>query len=113
DGEVHARKPQGRPRPYQDTMRRFGRTHGVDVHADALPLSLFCFDCLYAAGQDLIDRPTAERAERLAGLVPPELVVTRTVTSSIAEAERFLAATPQTGHEGGMARALDAPYDPR
>jgi len=111
DGEVLALEPSGRPRPFQDTMRRFGRTHGVDVHADALPLSLFCFDCLYAAGQDLIDRPTAERAERLAGLVPPELVVTRTVTSSIAEAERFLAAALETGHEGVMAKALDAPYE--
>jgi len=111
DGEVLALEPSGRPRPFQDTMRRFGRIRGVDAHADALPLSLFCFDCLYADGGDLVDRPTAERSARLADLVPPDLIVPRTVTSSTDDAERFLAAALDAGHEGLMAKALDAPYE--
>src|SRR5690606_34458827 len=111
DGEVLALEPSGRPRPFQDTMRRFGRIRGVDAHADALPLSLFCFDCLYADGGDLVARPTAERSARLADLVPPDLIVPRTVTSSTDDAERFLAAALDAGHEGLMAKALDAPYE--
>src|SRR5690606_15008807 len=111
DGEVLALEPSGRPRPFQDTMRRFGRKREIDTHADALPLSLYCFDCLFAGGTDLIDRPTSERAARLAELVQPELVVPRTVTASRPEAEQFLAAALAAGHEGLMAKALDAPYE--
>lgn len=111
DGEVLALESSGRPRAFQDTMRRFGRKRGIEVHADALPLSLFCFDCLHAGGEDLIDRPTVERSERLAGLVPAELIVPRIVTSSVTEGERFLAAALDAGHEGVMAKALDAPYE--
>ncbi len=111
DGEVLALEPSGRPRPFQDTMRRFGRKLAVEAHADALPLSLFCFDCLHAEGQDIIDRPTADRAARLAELAPAELLVPRVVTASLAEAEAFLEAALAAGHEGVMAKALDAPYE--
>jgi DNA ligase-1 len=111
DGEVLALDPSGRPRPFQDTMRRFGRKLAVDTHAGVLPLSLFCFDCLHAAGEDLIDRPTAERSARLTEIVRPELLVPRIVTGDLAAAERFLADAIEAGHEGVMAKALDAPYE--
>jgi DNA ligase 1 len=111
DGEVLALDPAGRPRPFQDTMRRFGRIRDVASHADALPLSLYCFDCLHADGQDLLDEPTERRAARLAEHVPGSLRVPRTVTSDPDTARRFLAAALDAGHEGVMAKALDAPYE--
>jgi DNA ligase 1 len=70
DGEVLALTNAGHPRPFQDTMRRFGRKLDVAQMRRALPLSLFCFDCLHVNGEDLIDRPLAERHERLASAVP-------------------------------------------
>ena len=47
DGEVIALAASGRPRPFQETMRRFGRKLDVPEARGALPLSLFCFDCLH------------------------------------------------------------------
>ena len=53
DGEVIALEPSGRPRPFQETMRRFGRKLDVAQAKAAIPMSLFAFDCLHAAGEDL------------------------------------------------------------
>ena len=45
DGEVIALRPDGRPHPFQVTMRRFGRTREVARPRLDLPLTLFFFDC--------------------------------------------------------------------
>lgn len=111
DGEVLALEPNGRPRPFQDTMRRFGRKLSVERHADALPLSLFCFDCLHVEGRDLIDAPTEERIGRLDDVVPSAVIVPRLITAHSDAARAFLADTLEAGHEGVMAKALDAPYE--
>src|SRR5690606_1599531 len=81
DGEVLALEPSGRPRPFQDTMRRFGRKRPEAGLEAALPLSLFCFDCLHVDGDDVIDRPAETRVEALTARLPAELVVPRLVTS--------------------------------
>lgn len=111
DGEVIALRPDGRPRPFQDTMRRFGRKLDIENNASTLPLTLFCFDCLHADGEDLIDRTAAERVERLAAVLPPELVVPRTTTADAAAARRFLEAALEAGHEGVMAKAPGSAYE--
>jgi DNA ligase-1 len=46
DGEVIALNPDGSPRSFQTTMRRFGRTKGVAELQVELPLTLFAFDSL-------------------------------------------------------------------
>ncbi len=111
DGEAIALDSGGRPRPFQDTMRRFGRKLDVGALRDELPMSLFCFDCLHAEGEDLIDAPARVRFARLAAHVPEAALVPRRVTRDLAEAERFLANALALGHEGLMAKALDAPYE--
>jgi len=111
DGEVLALTPAGRPRPFQDTMRRFGRKLDVAGMQQSLPLSLFCFDCLHLSGADLIDRPLAERHERLAGAVPSTLNVPRLVTSDRDAARAFLAAALAQGHEGIMAKDPASRYE--
>jgi DNA ligase-1 len=111
DGEALAIAADGRARPFQATMRRFGRKLDVDELKASLPLSLFCFDCLHVDGEDLIDMPLARRLERLAAAVPPQLVVPRIVTGDTAEAARFLDAALGLGHEGVMAKALDSRYE--
>ena len=111
DGEVIALTPSGRPRAFQDTMRRFGRKLLVgDLRAE-LPLSLFCFDCLHADGADIIDQPTDSRLRALRELVPSELTVPQLVTADRDAAERFLATALDAGHEGLMAKSLTSPYE--
>ena len=111
DGEVLALTREGTPRPFQDTMRRFGRKLAVADLQGTLPLSLFCFDCLHVNGEDLIDRPLVERLERLAGVVPPALNVPRLVTSDRAAAQAFLDAALGLGHEGVMAKDPASRYE--
>jgi DNA ligase-1 len=111
DAEVLALHPNESPRPFQDTMRRFGRRLGVEDAQAALPLSLFCFDCLHADGVDLIDRTTEERHRILADRLPGSLIVPRLVTSDPAEARTFLQSALDKGHEGLMAKSPSAPYE--
>ena len=111
DGEVLALTPERRARPFQDTMRRFGRRLDVARLESALPLTLFVFDCLHADDEDLIDRPLTERLERLAGIVPAALGVPRLVTADVAAARAFLDEALALGHEGIMAKAPDSRYE--
>ena len=110
DGEALACHPDGRPRPFQETMRRFGRKLEVERLRESIPLYPFFFDCLYIKGNAILDQPGTERAAALAGAVPQKLLVPRRVISQQLEAEAFLQAALDTGHEGVMAKALDAPY---
>jgi DNA ligase-1 len=110
DGEVLALRPDGRPYPFQETMRRFGRKLDVETLRQSLPLSAFFFDCLHCAGRSLLDVKTSERIALLEALVPAAARVPRLVTSDKAAAESFAAAALAAGHEGVMAKACDAPY---
>ena len=111
DGEVIALDATGRPRPFQETMRRFGRKLEVEDARASVPLSLFSFDCLHANGADLIDRPTEERVAALARHVPASLIVPRIVTADLQTAERCLRDALDLGHEGLMAKSLTAAYE--
>jgi DNA ligase-1 len=57
-----------------------------------------------------VDEPGQRRLTALLDAVPAAMVVPRTATSSPAEAQRFLQTALDRGHEGIMAKALDAPY---
>ena len=110
DGEVIALRADARPHPFQVTMSRFGS--GADVASrDAVPLSVSLFDCLHLDGEDVLDRPFAERFGLLASRVPEHLRVARMETSDPAVAAGFLDEALAHGHEGVMVKALAAPYE--
>ncbi len=111
DGEAIALRAGGRPQPFQVTMRRFGRKLDVEAMRAVLPLRCFFFDALALAGETLIDRPGRERVAALEAALPGELRVPRIVTSRLEVAEKFVEAALERGHEGAMAKALDAPYE--
>jgi len=111
DGEVLALTPEGRARPFQDTMRRFGRKLEVEQRRGEVPLSLFVFDCLHVDGDDLIDQPLVDRLERLGAIVPPSSSVPRLVTSERGAAQAFLDGALRLGHEGVMAKAPGSLYE--
>jgi DNA ligase 1 len=111
DGEAIAFTAGGRPHPFQITMRRFGRRRDVEAMREELPIRGYFFDCLRLESDSLIDRSTQDRFESLARAVPEELRVPRLVTAAVAEADAFYAAALAAGHEGLMAKSLNAPYE--
>ena len=111
DGEAIAFNAAGRPHPFQVTMRRFGRKLDVEKLRAELPMQVFFFDCLRLEDRTLVDLPTRERLSALAQAVPATLQVPRLVTSSAADARAFYEAALAAGHEGLMAKSLDAPYE--
>jgi DNA ligase-1 len=69
EGEAVAFDPAaGELRPFGEVMFR-RRKHGIDEAVRDAPVSLFCFDLLYADGLDLTRLPYPERRERLAAAV--------------------------------------------
>jgi DNA ligase-1 len=108
DGEALALDQNGRPLPFQTTMRRFGRRLNV---SGELPLTSAYFDILYAEGETLVDHENRERARILASAVPAELRVPRRLVETAEEASDFLAEALARGHEGALAKSLSARYD--
>ena len=110
DGEVIALAPDGRPRSFQETMRRFGRRLEIDSLRAELPLTPFFFDILHLDGETLVDVPLAERLQKLDAVIPASLRVPRIVTANSDEAAQFQAEALARGHEGVMVKSLAAPY---
>jgi DNA ligase-1 len=111
DGEVIALRENGTPHPFQITMSRFGSRLETDRIRHEVPLTPFFFDLLYMDGAALVDEPARRRLQVLGELAPTSMIVPRQMTSSPEEASRFLAGALERGHEGIMAKALDAPYE--
>ncbi len=110
EGETIALRPDGRPHPFQVTMRRLGRIKDVEAVRREIPLSSFFFDCLYLEGEGpLISRPYRQRIDILTKIAQSSLLP-RFVTNDAAEAEGFLRQALDAGHEGIMAKSLIAPY---
>lgn len=125
DGEAIAIDEGDRPYPFQVTMRRFGRRVDIDARRRELPLSCFVFDVLHLDGTDTMLLPASERSRALGDLVgaasdperaarsdaPRLLPVPRIVARDLAEAEAFFEGALRAGHEGVVAKALDAAYE--
>jgi len=111
DAEVVAVGPDGRPLPFQTVLRRFRRKHGVAEAREAIALVPRVFDCLWAGGESLLDRPLAERRARLEQVLAEHLAPQQVLgdeESVRAVYERALA----EGHEGVMLKVPGAPYTP-
>lgn len=102
DAEALAYGPGGRPLPFQDTMRR--------KVAEGRGLALSIFDALLVDGETLLGAPARARFAAVEALAPAH-AVPRVITGDAAVAEAFYADALAAGHEGVMAKALDAPYD--
>jgi DNA ligase-1 len=111
DGEVIALDKAGSPLPFQLTMRRFGRKLDVESLRQELPLYPFFFDCLRLEADSLTDRPTRDRLAALASAVPANLRVPQLITHDPNAAQAFYENALAMGHEGVMAKSLNAPYE--
>ena len=70
DGEAIALRPDGRPRPFQETASRAASRGGRAALREAVPLTPFFFDVLHLDGRDLLDLPASERLAAIEPLVP-------------------------------------------
>jgi DNA ligase-1 len=104
DGETLTLDADGRPRPFQETMSRFGAT----TQREEL-LSPYFFDCLHLDGVDLLDAPLYERAEALRKAAGDYLIPGRH-HPTVTEAAEILAGALAAGHEGVVVKSLTAPY---
>ena len=109
DGEVLSLLPDGRPQPFQITMRRFGRKLDVERMRGELPMTPFWFDLLYLNGGSLLDEPQARRFRALAELAPQSLIP-NIIASNPAAGDEFFEQSINRGHEGIMAKATGATY---
>ncbi len=110
DGEVLSLDANGRPLPFQISMRRFGRKVNVAELLDELPMSPFWFDLLYLNGGSMIDEPQSRRFAELAKLAPAPALVPHLATADPTAAEGFLHQALASGHEGVMAKSPESAY---
>lgn len=104
DGETLALADDGRPRPFQETMSRFGATSPRD-----LLLRPYFFDCLHLDGVDLLDQPLRERLtilDQIAG----QYRIPSVINPTSDQASQMLAQSLAGGHEGAMVKSLDSVY---
>lgn len=104
DGETLSLGEDGSPRPFQETMARFGAEDARDVL-----LRPWFFDLLHLDGRDLIDEPLRTRLtelERVAG----EWRVPGVITAEPDEVEKLSNAALAAGHEGVVVKAIDSAY---
>jgi DNA ligase-1 len=92
DGEALWMGEDG-PAAFQDTVSQ------LDGHAPPEGVVTFLFDVLHLDGEDLLDTPLEQRADRLEAIAP-ELRIPAVVTSDPAEAERVQEEALSAGHEG-------------
>jgi DNA ligase-1 len=104
DGETLALADDGRPRPFQETMSRFGATSERE-----LLLRPYFFDCMHLDGTDLIDAPLRERNTALHKAVG-DLVIPGALEPSQEAADKVLADALRAGHEGVVVKSLDSTY---
>jgi DNA ligase-1 len=104
DGETLALTEEGRPRPFQETMSRFGA-----ASARELLLRPYFFDCLHLDGADLLDAPLSERVEALRRAAGEHLIP-GLAEPTPDQAARLLGSALADGHEGVMVKALGSPY---
>ncbi|WP_309127808.1 ATP-dependent DNA ligase [Microbacterium sp.] len=104
DGETLALDEDGGPRPFQQTMSRFG----ADVSRELL-LRPWFFDLLRVDGRDLIDEPLSVRLTELERVVG-EWRMPGVVTDDPDAAEQLSREALAAGHEGVVVKAIDSPY---
>jgi DNA ligase-1 len=109
DGELVAFDPaSGDLRPFQDVMFR-RRKYGITEAVRDVPVSLFCFELLYADGQDLTRQPYPTRRAHLAEAVTTSerlRLATAEQVDDEAALERMFEQAVTDGCEGLLCKSL-------
>ncbi len=116
DGEVIAIDENGKPRPFQDILRRFRRKYDVEQMAKEVPLHLSLFDVLYD-GRSLIDLALIERRKVLKECLRAKhsskiIIAPQIITDDFTVVERIYQEALSAGHEGVMIKNPKSAYIP-
>ena len=123
---------EGKPRPFQDILRRFRRKHDIGKAMKKINLRVYLFDLLYKDRKSYIDEPLKNRRKALEELVGYENdwrkdrdkiekelkedkkidISYKLVTDNPKEAKEFYNWSLSIGHEGVIIKNLNAPYTP-
>ncbi|MFH1623968.1 MAG: ATP-dependent DNA ligase [Pseudomonadota bacterium] len=115
EGEVVAIKSahDRSPRPFQDLSRRIKRKYEIEKMVKNIPCEINLFDVLYVGGQSKLDTPFSDRRRLLSEIVE-ENDFFKLAKQLVCRDEKVIAAfyeeALKSGHEGIMAKNLDAPY---
>jgi DNA ligase-1 len=115
EGELVAVGEGGRPRPFQYVLRRFRRKYNIEEMIEKIPLELNLFDVMFVDGESLIETKFIDRRKKLEEIVDESekiKLAEQLITKSVEEAEAFYKRALELGHEGVMAKRLDAVYEP-
>ncbi|WP_314508065.1 ATP-dependent DNA ligase [uncultured Microbacterium sp.] len=104
DGETLSLDADGGPRPFQDTMSRFG-----SEAVSATVLRPWFFDVLHIDGRDLIDEPLAVRLAELERIAA-DWRIPGIVTADAQAAEQLSREALAAAHEGIVVKAIDSLY---
>jgi DNA ligase-1 len=104
DGETLSLDEEGAPRPFQETMSRFG----AEAARETL-LHPWFFDVLHVDGRDLLDEPLATRIAELERVAAGHRIPGE-VTSDPEVAERVSRDALAAGQEGVVVKAIGSPY---
>lgn len=125
-------KQTGKPRPFQDILRRFRRKYDIGKMMKEINLRVYLFDILYKNGTSLIDEEFEKRRKELEDIVGYENdwrtererierelksdkivdISYKLVSDDPKEAREFYNWSLSIGHEGVMIKNLKAPYTP-
>ncbi|WNY24914.1 DNA ligase [Methanolapillus millepedarum] len=116
DGEAVAIDEEGRPRAFQDILRRFRRKYDVESTSRDIPIHVNLFDLLYVDGESMIEKPLKERRERLSEIIRKNSkgisVDDMVVTTDPAIAHDIYEKALKAGHEGIMMKNPSSVYSP-
>ncbi len=117
EGEVVAikNKSDRRPRPFQDLSRRIKRKYDIQKMVDEIPVEINLFDLIFLNGKSYLKEKFSERRKELEKIVKPTeffRLADQLKTKKKSDAEKFYKKALEMGHEGVMAKNLDAPYQP-
>jgi DNA ligase-1 len=109
EGEVVAfDAATGELHPFGEVMFR-RRKHGIDQAVRDVPVGMFCFELLFADGEDLTELPYPQRRSRLAEVItvaPPLQLTTAAEAATPAELEAAFEQAVTDGCEGLVCKSV-------
>ncbi|AAM05952.1 TPA: ATP-dependent DNA ligase [Methanosarcina acetivorans] len=119
DGEAVAVDENGKPRAFQEILKRFRRKYDVEEKALGIPIQLNLFDIMYLNGRTLIDLPLVERRKALESCVESSVedsksisVDEQVITGDLELVEKIYREALNAGHEGVMVKNPNSAYSP-
>ena len=119
DGEAVAVDEKGKPRAFQEILKRFRRKYDVGEKVLGIPIQLNLFDIMYLNGRTLIDLHLLERRRVLESCVENSTedsksisVDKQVITGDLEVVEKIYREALKAGHEGVMVKNPNSVYSP-